>query len=404
MGIEKRHPVRKHWSILLAIGIALPCSAHADMSAGKQLPAPASRDGLHFTCTPSQLIAIRGAMALYLAELGIASRFVDVVMDARTASYALATPPDDVITLDFFDRSEFHLEDEIVTLPMAAGKWRKVSTVSKKEIMLALLQHGRLTEFKGQACAIDAIKEHVGIRQNIVAWAEVLDFVWPEGGPARWHQKYWTRGTPNSGAPLSVAVNDMFMHQKKYSIGCYTATKIVIVQGVLDYYARVNRNPAKLAMIEQALSADGEPLADIEPGRVWDFEADFDRKELTRPGKLLHVQYGIAAKNFVPGDWSYLLNTDPQTYQKIGYEGSNALYLGRGKFDDYYNDHRHSYSYRQKMHEVYQWRNHVFSASRDAAKVVPLTSSDIERLGRTPAEDGIVLDLRIAPHQFGFGF
>jgi hypothetical protein len=164
----------------------------------------------------------------------------------------------------------------------------------------------------------------------------------------------------------------------------------------------VSKNPAKLAMIEKTLSADGEPLRDIEPGRVWDFETDFDSKELTRPGKILSVHYGIAAKNFIPGDWSYLLNTDPQTYQKTGYEGSNALYLGRGRFDDYYNDHRHSYSYRQKMHEVYQWRNQVFSASRDADKVVPLTSGDIERLGRTPAENGIVLDLRITPHQFGF--
>jgi hypothetical protein len=400
MGVKNRNRVRKQCALWLALCLALPCAAHVNMMAEKTLPAPA--DGLRFTCTSTQLIDIRAAMAVYLAELGIDRRFIAVVTDEHSASYVLTTPPDDVTTLDFFDRPEFSLEDAIVALPMDEGKFRHVSTVSKKEIMLALLQHGRRTDFQDGACSIDALKEHIGIRQNIVAWAEVLEFIWPEGGPAKWNDAYWTRGTPNSGAPLSVAVNDMFMQQKKYSIGCYTATKMVIIQGVLDYYGRVNQNLTKLAMIEASLSADGEPLSDIEPGRVWDFETDFDSKELTRPGKILSVHYGIAAKNFIPGDWSYLLNTDPQTYQKTGYEGSNALYLGRGKFDDYYNDHKHSYSYRQKMHEVYQWRNQVFSASRDADKVVPLTSGDIERLGRTPAENGIVLDLRIAPHQFGF--
>ncbi len=400
MGIEKRNSARRQCAILLTALTAFPCAAHGNMMAENMLPAPL--DGLHFSCTPRQLIDIKAAMPVYLAELGIASRFIDVATDEHTASYVLATPQDDVNTLDFFDRPEFSLEDSIVALPTGQGQFRNVSTVSKKEIMLALLQHGRRTEFKDGACSIEAIKEHVGIRQNIVAWAEVLEFIWPEGGPAKWNTAYWTQGTPNSSAPLSVAVNDMFMQQKEYSIGCYTATKMVIVQGVLDYYGRVSKNSAKLAMIEKTLSADGEPLSDIEPGRVWDFETDFDSKELTRPGKILSVHYGIAAKNFIPGDWSYLLNTDPQTYQKTGYEGSNALYLGRGRFDDYYNDHRHSYSYRQKMHEVYQWRNLVFSASRDADKVVPLTSGDIERLGRTPAENGIVLDLRITPHQFGF--
>ncbi len=364
----------------------------------------ADAEGLRFTCTPGQLTQLESGMAAYLNQLDIAPAHVAVQVARAngTATYTLTTPADDVTTLDFSDRPEFRLHDAVIELPLENGKKRQVRTASHKEIVLALLQHGRLTEFRGAACDINALKEHVGIRQNIAAWAEVLHFVWPDGGPAQWNERYWKRGTPQPGYPLHVALNDMFLNQNKYKIGCYTATKMVVVQGLLDYYHRVRKDPAKLKLLEQRLSADGQPLLDVEPGRVWDFEAGFDQKEFDRPGKVLSAQYGIAPKNFVPGDWAYLLNTDQQTYQKTGYEGSNAIYLGRGKFDDYYNDHNHAYSYRQKLHEVYQWRHHVFSRRRDADKVKPLTARDIERLGRTPAEGGIVLSLRIAPYLFGY--
>lgn len=389
---------------MIFIGKRLACGMLPALAALAGLAQAADAEGLRFTCTPGQLAQLESGMTAYLSELGIAPAYIAVQLERAhgTATYTLTTPADDVTTLDFFDRPEFQLQDAVIALPLNNGKKRKVKTASHKEILLALLQHGRLTEFKGAACDIDALKDHVGIRQNIAAWAEVLNFVWPDGGPAQWNEKYWKRGTPQPGFALRVVMDDMFLNQKKYRIGCYTATKMVVIQAMLDYYRRVRKDPAKLKLVEQRLSADGEPLVDVEPGRVWDFEAGFDRKEFDRPGKVLSVQYGIAPKNFVPGDWAYLLNTDPQTYQKTGYEGSNAIYLGRGKFDDYYNDHNHAYSYRQKLHEVYQWRNHVFSRSRDADKVKPLTARDIERLGRTPAEGGIVLSLRIAPYLFGY--
>jgi hypothetical protein len=107
----------------------------------------------------------------------------------------------------------------------------------------------------------------------------------------------------------------------------------------------------------------------------------------------------VASGNFIPGDWIYLLNTDAKSYQKTGYEGSNAIYLGMGKFSDYYNDHEHSFSFQQKSNEVYQWRNGVFSRSRDAAKVRPLTADDYERLRKSPGDGGILLAHRLVPRQ-----
>ncbi len=238
-----------------------------------------------------------------------------------------------------------------------------------------------MTIFKDKACSIEALSDHVGVRQNIVAWAEHLNWVWPNGGHAKWNAKYWTRGTPNPGVSLHAAVMDVFLHQNKYGIGCYTATKLVIVQGTLDYYSRVKHDPVRTRRVEDALLADGDPLVGIEPGSMWSFEKDFDTNEMGRKGKLLKLSASVASGNFVPGDWGYLLNTDATTEQKTGYEGSNTIYLGRNRFDDYYNDNKHSYTYEQKLDEVYQWRNGVFSRLRDAKKIKPLHFGGTDTVG-----------------------
>jgi hypothetical protein len=88
--------------------------------------------------------------------------------------------------------------------------------------------------------------------------------------------------------------------------------------------------------------------------------------------------------------------------KKTGYEGSNAVYLGGGKFDDYYNDHHHSYTYSEKVNEVYQWRNGVFNSHRDAAKITPITDDDIARLSETPKNGGLLLNFRVAPYFFSY--
>lgn len=94
-----------------------------------------------------------------------------------------------------------------------------------------------------------------------------------------------------------------------------------------------------------------------------------------RHGKTLRITHDVAAKNFVPGDWPHFLNTDPATYNKTGYEGSNPIYLGR---------------------------NRVFNARRDKDRVARLAQEDYERLGRSLDEGGLLLPLRTPPYLFGF--
>lgn len=363
-----------------------------------------NNEGILFTCAPDQIDNLASGMDHYLLSLEIPAAAVVKKEDKNDGIllYTLNTPATDFNTLNLKDRPELNIRDEIVSLPGKQGSIKKIETVSRKEIMLALLQHGRLTKFAGNACNIQALKDHVAIRQNTVAWAENLTWNWPDGERAEWNTKYWHNGTPRKGVSLHKALNDVFINQQKYSFGCYTATKLVEIQGVLDYYRRIKKSPAELKLIEARLEQDRDPLEEIEPARMWDFEKDFDPQDKNRPGKLMKIKYGVRPLNFVPGDWAYFLNTDPVTYEKTGYEGSNAIYLGRNKFDDYYNDNNHSYSYYQKLDEVYQWRNGVFSRRRDFKKIRPLTPLDIERLSKRPAEGGLLKSARVSPYLFAY--
>ncbi len=391
----------------LAGGLFLTSTTHADLQEAalpRATVKPVVAAGLVFHCSAQELQVIQPAVEDYLAQLGIARQLVRTTHDvpSLTLRYALAQPLANDNTLDLVDRPALHITEALVELPAAHGAVRTVLTVSQQEIVYALLQSGRSTVFEGAACNAQALIDQVGIRQNTVAWAESLSWQWPDGGPALWNKKYWRRGNPVPGYPLHEAVNDAFINQDRYAIGCYTATKLVIIQGLLDYYRRIKHDVQTLALVQDELLRDQDPLSHIEPGAMWQFEADSSAADRARPGKLLALRQGIAAKNFIPGDWAYFLNTDPVTYQKTGYEGSNAIYLGRGKFDDYYNDHHHFYTYKEKMHEVYQWRNKVFSSHRDVAKVRPLSAADFERLSGTPEHGGIELDYRAVPRLFGF--
>jgi hypothetical protein len=356
---------------------------------------------IQFHC-PEQFDSLQPELARYLQTLKIPAALIVQTADAQTGdiNLALTTPPDDTRTLDFHKRAGFELATERVHLPTVNGATRALNIVSKKEIMLALLQHGRTTVFKDNACNIEALSDHVGVRQNIVAWAEHLHLVWPNGGRAEWNKKYWNRGTPQPGVSVHDAVMDVFVHQQQYAIGCYTAAKVVLVQGTLDYYLRVKHDAERTRRVEEVLLADGEPLVDIEPGKMWSFEPDYVAEQISHKGKLLKLQTNVALENFVPGDWGYILNTDPVSAQETGYEGSNAIYLGGNRLSDYYDDHNHSYTYEEKLDEVYQWRNGVFSRSRDALKIKQLTAADLAKLGNAPANGGLQLDIRAVPRNF----
>jgi len=369
----------------------------------QEVPSVASY-GVRFVCTPERLARLLPDMARYLQQLGIPAGQVHRTVDKSRGlvTYSLLNTTGHTSTLFLAWRPELDIQDETVQVPANDHQSQALQTVSHKEIVLALLHPGRLTELRGRACDVQALVDHVGVRHTTVMWAEMLSWVWPDGGSAQWNAHYWDHGTPQPGVALHDALNDLFFQQGQYAIGCYTATKVVFAQGALDYYRRIKKDADNAQRITRRLLQDGEPLVHIEPGRMWSFEDDFDPAELHRPGKLLRLLAPVAAGNFVPGDWIYFLNTDTHSYQKTGYEGSNAIYLGRNRFDDYYNDNVHHYSYKEKLGEVFQWRNGVFSRSRDFAKRQPVSPEDYERLSASPDQGGLLMGYRVVPYLFGF--
>ncbi len=390
-GPRGRGPRRLGRAVLCLCGLAATAAV-------AQTPAPpAGPEGLRFECAPDQRGRLRTEVAAWFAAEGIAPGWYRVTERANSLVYTLATPPSDTDTLGLKAQPRYAIADTTVTLPGRRGHERTMKTASRREILLALMQHGRLSSFAGSGCGLDALREQVEIRQNVVAWAKDLSWVWPNGAHARWNDRYWRHGSPRPDVPIHDAVQDAFAHPRRYAIGCYTATRLTLVQAVLDYYRRVRNDPDDLRRVEARLMADGEPLRHIEPGRMWDFEKDFDPGDDELPGKLADIQYGVAPGNFVPGDWVYFLNTDPKSAAETGYEGSNAIYLGGGRFDDYYDDNGHSYTFHEKLDEVYQWRYDFAGRSHEGTRHHPLTDDAFRRLELPPAKGGLVMDLRVLP-------
>jgi len=356
-------------------------------------------EGLRFECQQANIATIDSQIDQYLSTLNIQNYLFQKQINGHTLQLTLKK--NDTSTLYIRWNPDYQINDEIIFLPTAKGQ-EEVTTVSKKEIVLALMQPGRDTVFTGKSCNLEAFKDHIHVRQMIVAWAEHLHWTFPDGSPAKWNKSYWEEGSLKSGKHLSEAMADFFINQHTCAFGCYTATKIVIIQGILDYYQRIKKDEVKANAIKKALRSDGEVLVNIEPDSMWDSFQHNQNGKHNHPGKLLAVKTHVAPLNFIPGDWVYFKNTDAISADISGYEGSNSIYMGRARFDDFYDDNGHHFLYNEKLREVYNWRHGVLSRTRDYAKIQPLTSDLLNTLGLPPQAGGLLLDNRSVPKYFGF--
>jgi hypothetical protein len=356
--------------------------------------------GLVFHCPTGQLMSLKEQLKTYASELSILDSAFTIEQTDRHLNLRL-THPSVYGTLYLRWNPQYSITEERISLPSKDGLV-EVETVSKKEILLALMHEGRETVFKDAACDIEALKDHVQIRQMIVAWSEHLHWSFPDGGPAQWNQRYWDKGNLKLKASLDDAMRDFFINPDKCSLGCYTATKVVIIQGILDYFRRVKKDDAMADAIIKRLKSDDDVLVGIEPGAMWSFQKPISPEEQKRLGKLLKIQTRVAPMNFIPGDWVYFVNTDKESSEKDGYEGSNSIYMGRASFDDFYNDNEHHYLYNEKIQNIYNWRNGVFSRSRHFQRMQTLSAEQLHQFGLSPEDGGFLLKNRAIPYFFGF--
>lgn len=330
---------------------------------------------------------------------------VDVLGTQRHVELTLGVPWSSVPTYEFHLHAGLNIATETVMLPLKdsesdeSGEMVSVATVSRREILLALAHPARKLVF--EACDVSPLLHELGVRQSIVAWSENMDLGWPDGGPAKWNTKFWSKGTPVDKNQLHQALRDPFVNPNLYSVGCYTAAKLLVAQGVMDYVRRVAGDPRLEQVVFERLYRDDDPLVNIEPPVLWAWEDDFNPQASKGvDGKLLRIDTNINEHSIVPGDWLYFINTHSPSKLKVGYEGSNAIYTGMNRFASYYNKTRPRDTTLEKVNDVYQWRHGVFDRPADLDKEKPLSEEELKKLLRAPREGGLLFPLRVVPHHF----
>lgn len=344
----------------------------------------AQEGGLVFSCSNANQVV--NEVDLFLEEQKVPSElFSKRQLSKNKYQYILKN---NISTIEI--NKKWNLGLEKVSLPTLDG-FREQEVITKKEIILALMHSGKLNKFSNEFCNVTTFKDAVGIRQNTVAWGMDLDFSWLNGEEFEWRDEFW-KGENSQELKdenlLVESIYDVFYRQRKYSIGCLAAARLLMLQGVLDYYKRVSPNEEMLSYIINKVKSGGFKLYEIDPDKNKD------------KGKLLVIEEKISSKNMIPGDWMYFKNPDKKSRDKFGYEGSNVIYLGNNKFVDFYNSNNHSYSIEEKFHSVYQWRNGVFDKEEDGHLAKPIPLKDSKKFYLTTNKGGLTQDYRISNYLY----
>jgi hypothetical protein len=126
-----------------------------------------------------------------------------------------------------------------------------------------------------------------------------------------------------------------------YDFSCYRATEYVLLLGLA--HTLQNFNPDLLSRLESQWRREA-----IASGRFHDTFLD-EIGSLDEPLPGLH---------YVPGDRVWFRNPDERSADVVGFEGSWVVYMGRGRFTDFWRP-QSSYSLRDKCLEIHFWRDAV---------------------------------------------
>jgi hypothetical protein len=369
--------------------------------------------GVIFKCKPHELKKIEKEMSNYLAELEfpVSALKMTKAKDGKSITYNLNTPPEDSDTLTLAQRPELDILPEILSYTRHDGKVIRGEVTSRKEILAALMQHGREYVLTGKRCSVEHLKDHVGVRQSIVKWGKFSLMRWDF--PEEWtkegklESKYAEMNPVVWGArkddfiPKGVkpheAIDDAFTGKFKYSIGCTTAAKLIMVQGIMDYYRNVKKDQKMVDYLNAR--ANRAPLSEI--------DVDEDDPARAKHGKYLSRQYNVPGNNLIPGDWIYIKNLHEDSSNQTGYEGSNTIYMGGDLMTNFYFQtpgalHGSPYflheprevNLNHKLLEVWNWRKYVREDYENNPNRDFLTHDQVLALRKTPKQGGLLLDSR----------
>ena len=345
---------------------------------------------IEFLGHTEKLKAIESSWAQLLAHFDVDSSLVLESGDAETGkiTFQLSTPSSETTTLDFSSRASFGISPENYVFVDYEGNQEETAIVSQKEILLAMLQHGRTFRFGGNGDPLEALQDVIGIRQNVARWTVRMNRPFPDEvkiksgfNPAYWND--WFILKP--GVPADVAMADVFTNPAPlYAMGCTSRTKLTLAQAAFDYYANVKHDSAGLARAT-ALVGD-KPLTSL--------GLDYDDNGKVISSGLLSSQNDVPADNWIAGDWAYFRNNDPKSRQISGWEGSNTLYQGEGVFGNYYPDTlKKRLTLEDKVNEVESWQFGVEYFQTDP-RATHYSGAAMMKLLVSPLQGGILWPAR----------
>lgn len=356
-------------------------SADGNKPKHPELETSKSEYGIMFACKKEELPQVKEQMDAYFKELGLPPNTISIAQDeaAGTLRYGLNTPEDDTNTLDLKER--FAISDDTLEVNTKNGP-QKVVVASRKEIMAALMQHGRAFKLFGKNCSVDKLKDHVGMRQSIVAMTRLRkSWVFATGSGTSYNQDLWMPGyVIRPGVSAKEAVFDPFLGQTdRYRMACTRECSMLTAGGIFYHFDK--KSPPTLDKLLEI--AKNEPFNDTDPTA--------NGTTIVEEGKYLDRQFNVPWNNLIPGDWLYIRNTDEESSNVPGEEGSNTIYLGGDRMKPPIGDTE--VNLENKIKTVYQYRAY--------SKQAPWTPDLYKRVRMDPREpDGLLRDVRDAPKIF----
>lgn len=371
----------------------MPVAVRLEAAKPRETTSPGDSWGIVFSGSAGDLARVREDMQGLLSAMGWTASQVcaRTAADGASVCYSLNSSPADTDTFALSRRSDLGLATEAVAFTDRHGQTKSLALVSQKEILAAMLQRGRSFTFAGPNCSVDKLREHLAIRQNVVFWGFRTTWRHPEFNPYRYNRDvYWEEMQGDDwqvkpGVRHSEAVADAFVGQYSYEIGCTSACRFIVAQGIFDYYQRIKQDKRRLLHIEASLDSR-RPFRDMAP------PAERLGTGIVQ-GLMLERHVRVPWNHWVPGDWGWIKNTDEKSSREFGSEGSNIIYAGGGVFVNYYPE-RPVKNLDQLIKRVYGW-----SVGLDEEEVA-LDEALAQTLRKDPRDGGMLRDVRDFPKLF----